>query len=864
MTTRKETRHPAHRPTDRRLLAALIVTLGAAAPFLACRSGDDRAEPIQARIAACAGKFADFNVLLVSIDTLRADRVGCYGCPVAETPTIDGLARRGLRCDSVVTPVPLTLPGHASLLTGLMPPHHGARVNVIYTVPAKVRTLAEILHDRGYATGAAISAFVLDRRFGLDQGFDAYLDDLSADGQAQAFGYQERIAEDTNRHALAWLERHGRERFFLWAHYFDPHFPYKPPAPFSERFKDRPYDGEIAYADAQLGRLVGALDDLGVRDRTLIVVTSDHGESLGEHGESTHGLLLYDATLLVPLVFSGPPPLPQGVTLSREAGLIDVVPTLLDLLGVTIPSDLDGISLLCPAPAAPRNLYIETLWPKLMHNWAPLAGVRRRGWKYILAPRPELYDLTSDPNELSNLYEQKKTVAEDMHRRLRELAGLDPGLLADVSGNLAITDEARQKLAGLGYVVTSSAPTTTSALPDPKDMIRTSAETDRAMELAHAGRFEEAVAILEPFVYLHPKDAVNVGVLAECYLSLGRARDAAEMFRKQADLSQRKTEPLIGLGLAHVQMGRLDEAEGYLRAALAESPEHQSALFGLGVIAAQRGRREEAMTLLRRSVETGRGSQTAVAHYNIGVLHEKAGQIDEAREAYRRALSLDRHQMDAARAEAMHLEKAGRAEEAIQLLAQAIGNRPAPGARMQLGKLLLGRDRLSAAAGQFRLVAQARPNDAVARYELGIVLNRLGETGEAIGHLKRCVALQPDNLTARLHLGVALGQKGDLDGARKELEAVVAKAPTSAVAHYNLGAVLAKQRRLDEARNAFAESVRLDAKNASARIALGQVLLELGHPEAAAVQYREALKIAPAMESARAGLKRIETQPARQ
>ncbi len=815
------------------------------------------------RLAASPGQCRGFNLLLVSLDTVRADRLGCYGYAQAETPTLDELAARGVRFANAITSGPLTLPAHSSLMTGLSPQNHGARANVIFSLPDRVETLAETLRAQGYRTGAVISAFVLDRRFGLAQGFDDYADDLTADGRTEAFGYRERIAEDTNRHALSWLDQHGHERFFLWVHYFDPHFPYAPPAAFQTRHQDRPYDGEIAYADAQLGQLLAAIDRKGIRDKTLIVVAGDHGESLGEHKELTHGLLIYDATLHVPMILSGPPPLPQGVVLTRQVGLIDVVPTVLSMLGVPAPEGLDGVSLLEPFADEPRAIYVETLWPKVMHNWSPLVGIRRNDVKFILAPTPELYDLQADPNELSNSFGQRPELAGELSDRLRALAGDDIEALAGVSGNLAVDEKTREKLAGLGYVVATSAPTTADVLPDPKDMMGHWAESQQGIKLANAGRHAEAVAVLEPYVHHNPKDIRAIGQLAECFMSLHRLDQAAAMFQRQADLAMRKVEPLAGLGLVRVQQGRLPEAEKAFQAALAEDPVHPAALFGQGLIASRRGQDANAMALFEKCIAAGRGTQTAPAYHNVGVLHERAGRRAEARRAFEQALALDSHYLGSAQALAQILHEEGRLDEAIRILRQAMDRHPAPDARLQLGKLLAVQGRLPDAVEAFRRVLAQQPDRLEAHYELGLALRGQGQVDEAIQHLARCVALNAKEVAPRLHLGVLLGQKGELDQAASHLREVTKQAPELSAGHYNLGVVLALQKHFPEAERAFAEAVRLDPKNVGARSTWGQVLLDLGRRDQAIAQFRRALEIKPDFEPAREGLRRAETQPAR-
>ncbi|MCH2107144.1 MAG: sulfatase, partial [Planctomycetes bacterium] len=303
-----------------------------------------------AALSSCAEEFQSGaeggveNLLLVTFDTTRADRIGCYGYEGASTPVLDALARDGALFEHCIAPAPITLPSHSTLLTGLQPYSHGARNNGTHKMGSDVPSIAQMLKEEGFATGAVISAFVLDSRFGLDSGFDSYDDDLSSGSGQGNFGFAETIAVDTSSRALDWLERRGDERWFLWIHYFDPHADYNPPEPYRSRFKDEPYDGEIAYTDAMFGDVIEHLRSKGELEKTLVVVTSDHGEALGEHGETTHGLFIYDATTHVPLIMSHPR-LPGGERIDEVVGLVDIAPTALDLLGVGYGSDFEGRSL---------------------------------------------------------------------------------------------------------------------------------------------------------------------------------------------------------------------------------------------------------------------------------------------------------------------------------------------------------------------------------------------------------------------------------------------------------------------------------------------------------------------------------------
>lgn len=391
------------------------------------------------------------GVLLVTFDTTRADRLGCYGHDAARTPRLDALARRGLQFDAAYTPTPLTLPAHTTLLTGTWPLSHGVRDNTLFTVAPAMRTLSEALVERGWRTGASVGAFVLDKRYGLDQGFESYAGPASeaSDGATIA----ERSATAVIDDAAAWLETVGHdERFFLWVHLFDPHHPYQAPEAHTGTTADG-YDAEIAYADAELGRLLDGLQATGRLAETLVIATSDHGESLGEHGEQSHGFFVYDAAVKVPLLVAGPG-VPAG-HVSLPVSLRDIAPTVLEWCDVprqalpeaTAPSLLDSSNV--GSADGDRALYFETFLPFYAQRWAPMQGLLWRGHKFIRTRRPELYDLASDGGELTNLIAAEPDLAQTMGQRLSALIAEHPPL------GSALVDPARaqdlQALAALGY-----------------------------------------------------------------------------------------------------------------------------------------------------------------------------------------------------------------------------------------------------------------------------------------------------------------------------------------------------------------------------------------------------------------------------
>ena len=500
------------------------------------------AEPVDGTAARLSelietGEARGFNVLLVTLDTVRADRLGCYGHESAETPTLDALVARGVRFDDAVTSVPVTLPSHATILTGLSPLSHGVRDNGRYRLADEHETIAEVLSSHGYDTAAFVGCFVLDARFGLDQGFDIYDFEVSTDGyRPQMLDFNERSATDVTDAAVRWLdERAGSDAsapFFAWVHYFDPHQPYESPLQRLPRFRVRPYDAEIAYVDAELGRLMDKLNNLGVRDRTVIIIAGDHGEALGEHGEPTHGMLIYESTMRVPLIVSCTSLFDGAYHVAdRVVGLTDVRPTVEDLLGIAGSSSVEGKSLLRSEADDGRAIYMETEMPLSLAGWSPLRGLRTHDHKYILAPERELYDLRKDPEESRNLYASDDPVAGPLESRLSELMNqTGPG----AGSERALTDEEIERLGSLGYVQSGGAKAE-GLLPDPKTMMSVYNDALRCEHLYGRGMYAEAADLARGVLEQSDMHIQALRVLAFSYVKLGRAEEAVGLLRQSVD-----------------------------------------------------------------------------------------------------------------------------------------------------------------------------------------------------------------------------------------------------------------------------------------------------------------------------------------
>ena len=485
-----------------------------------------------------SGAASGYNVLLVTIDTARQDRFGCYGYLQAQTPTIDALAAGGVQFDGALATVPLTLPSHATILTGLSPLGHGVHDNGIDALGPGPSTLPETLKKNGYDTAAFIAAFVMDARFGLDRGFDLYDFQISMAGyRPQMVDFNERPADEVTDSAIIWLA--GRREsgtaapFFAWVHYFDPHLPYNSPLQETPALRSRPYDAEIAFVDQQLNRLLENLKQNGELDRTVVIVTSDHGESLGEHQEATHGMFIYNSTMRVPLVFSCPS-LFQGPHRCRDkvVGLIDLRSTIEDLLGVGPTDRLEGQSLLDEI-SPDRLLYLETEGPLNMTGASPLYGVQKRDRKYIKAPIPEFYDLENDPDERKNLHSARAAEIRPLETRLTELMGQSD---QDAGTQRQMTEEETQRLRSLGYVHTSGA-ADDGSLPDPKVMIRAVNRGQEAEKLYAQKQYEEAAAVALEVVDMCSSCTSAVRVLAFSYLRLDRPDEAIQVLREFVDRS---------------------------------------------------------------------------------------------------------------------------------------------------------------------------------------------------------------------------------------------------------------------------------------------------------------------------------------
>ena len=682
---------------------AIAVTIG-------CRPSPMRREP-------------GLNVLLITIDTLRSDALGAYGNARVSTPWIDRLAAGGVRFSHAQAQNVVTLPSHANILSGRYPFRHGVRENSGFRFPAGLDTLATLLKARGYRTGAFVSAFPLDVRFGLGRGFDVYDDRYGKGVEHRAFREPERPGTATVAAAVAWINQSNPPSpWFAWVHLYEPHFPYAPPEPFATRYRDEPYLGEVSAADAALAPLLTPIVEHGATGQTLVVVTADHGESLGDHGELTHGLFAYDATLHVPLILYQPRLVPPRV-LDDPVRHVDILPTVLDAVGIAPPGGLDGASLL-PAIETGRHVaapsYFEALSASLNRGWAPLVGVLSGSLKYIDLPIPELYDVAGDPAESRNL-------AAARPAELRQMQALLGGLRADDRGIARVPENAdtRERLRSLGYLTGTSTPKTRyTGADDPKRLVDLDRLTDELITRYQRGDLRGATALGEDIVRRRPDMAVSLTHLAFLYNEAGDHANAARTVRRALELNPAAADVASLLGAYLTEGGLAKEAVARLEPYASAPQPDVDVLIAYGVALGSSGRTGEALAAFERAraIDPTNGLPLA----NIGMVHLMAGDGERAASAFRAALTVD------------------------PALARAHNG---------LGVIAARRGALEDATAHWKQAVALDPHDHQVLYNLGDVLIRLGRPTEARtyweGYLREAPAGldEQDRLRVRAWLG---------------------------------------------------------------------------------------------------------------
>lgn len=582
------------------------------------------------------------NIVLLTLDTTRADHLGSAGWAYASTPNLDALARRGVRFERCDSAAPITLPSHATILSGLLPPRHGVRDNGTFVLAPAVSTLAERLAEQGYDTAAVVSAVVLARRHGLNQGFRIYDDDLGA-GVSAGTSVEERQAEATTTAALATLAG-LHPPYFLWVHYYDPHEEYRPPTRFADaaRGPSRLYDGEIAYMDSEIGRLLAALPPA-----TVVAAVGDHGEMLGEHGELTHGVLPFAGARRVPLLLAGPG-VPAGRVSACLTRTVDLVPTLLDLAGLRVPAGLDGEALVpglaneARESACSRVSYTESFLPFYAYKWYPLRTLSDGRALYLQAPTPALFGLDADPGEARDLAPQEPALVRLWGSRLeRLLASAGEKLDEARSPQSTLDAEQRRQLASLGYLSGAGASSGEVAgdLPDPRDRVAIAQALHAAAARIQQGGCPEVLRELERIVREDPHNFPALALAGQCLRDAGRHAEALALYRRAAQENPASAVPVANVAGSLLQLGRRDEAEREFRHALALDPTEGDSAANLARLLRESGRVAEAADILDRTIAAGGASEQLFLER--GTMRATAGRLEEAladfREAVRRA-----------------------------------------------------------------------------------------------------------------------------------------------------------------------------------------------------------------------------------
>jgi arylsulfatase A-like enzyme/predicted Zn-dependent protease len=676
------------------------------------------------------------NVVLITLDTTRADHLGCYGDADARTPAMDRLAQGGVLFSQAASPAPLTLPAHCSMMTGLYPTYHGVRLNGTNALSAEQTTLAEVFSTHGYQTGAFVGAFVLDGRWGLNQGFGVYDDrfDLRKFKHLDLAAVQ-RPANEVTDAALHWLDTRKDGPFFAWIHLYDAHTPYDPPEPFRSQFGGRGpaglYDGEIAFADGQVDRVVSWLQSTGLDQRTVVVIAGDHGEGLGSHGEGTHGFFVYDYAVHVPFIIATPFDELHGVRVESQVSLVDIFPTLLALTGLESKAFVHGRSLVPlmfrHEQVEPVYAYSESMPPNLQYGWSALHSLRSPRYKLIQAPRLELYDLAADPGEATNVFAQHRDIAGRMNRELLRL--IDETSRNAPAPEVANLDrEAMQRLASLGYVGTAASSRTprgaSAALADPKDKLEVFTAVQRAGELMVGDDYRGAALALESAIRQEPGMPQALLMLGACYTELGRRQEARAQFDRVLKSDPESVQALIGMANVLLEDGQTDDVVTLCKRTLSLDARNTQAYALLGDVYIGQQQPDKALPYLEKAVEI----QPKITQNRLNLA----------------ACLIDVKQFT--RAEAM--------------LHEILGAHPRfPGAQFNLGVLYEELRRPDEARAAYLAEVANHPNGFKARFNLGKVLAGLGDWEGSAAQMREVVRIAPKRPEGYLFLARALLQQ---------------------------------------------------------------------------------------------------------
>jgi len=780
----------------------------------------------------------DLNVLLLTIDTIRADRVGYCGYDI-ETPHLDSLARGGAAFLNATCQVPLTLPSHASILTGTNPPYHGIKNNGPYYLDPEMTTLAEILKRKRYSTAAFVGAFPVDSQFGLDQGFDVYDDKYNTPEYLEPHGPQ-RLAEEVYKSTASWLRKNHDEQFFIWVHFYDPHDPYLPPPPFGEKYKDRPYDGEIAYTDVYVGKLVALLEDIDILQETLVVVVGDHGEDLYEHNEPGHGIFLYDTALKIPMIFSCPGVIPAGIEVDQQVRTIDIMPTILEMIKVNIPKLVQGKNLI-PLLEGKKvkeaeESYAETYFPLISNGWSELKALRTEDWKYIQAPKPELYNLKEDPKELNNLFTPENRMAMSLKKRLARLE--EEISLPRKSPVKELDEGAREKLMALGYV-SGKVPEDTGKKerPDPKDKISIINEISRGVNAFRQDNLDEAEKIFSDVKNQDPQNPLVLRSLGNIYQKRKDWNKAIKVLEEAVKSNNTDLESYHHLAVSYFENDMIDKAVDVAKVVLDLHPNYLKSLLFLASVYKSLKQTKESLSYLEKALK--------VDPANLEIRLEYAEMLASNKE-YQRAIETlnDIIQQEPAfdvayLSLAALFERTGQLDMAIETLEKARAmNMASSKILTRLAQYLQETNQFERSVEILNLALTEKPEDLEALNYLGINYWHSGQHDKAIDLFNKVISMDKSNASAYNNLGSVYLSMSKYDLAMQQFKEATRLAPLLGGPYNGLGVIYAKEGRRDQAIQNWKKAVELDAKQYDALYNLGVLLTKMDRFEEA-IKYLE-------------------------
>ncbi len=646
------------------------------------------------------------NVLLITLDTIRVDRIGSYGHKNARTPALDAIANRGVLFEDALSQIPLTLPSHCTIMTGRQPREFGVRVNNQAALGATHQTLASIFKQKGYRTAAFVASFVLDSRFGLDRGFDIYDDEMSNVSIKTKPLDWERPANVIADHAIAWLDANKKDPFFCWVHFFDPHGPYTPPREFPPT-----YDGEIAFMDTQIKRLDDWLTRTGMNDKTVLIVVGDHGESFGEHGENGHGIFLYQTNIHVPLLVAHPRLIAKPARVAQSVGVIDVFPTILDLMGWPEPDGLLSASFadaLHTGQSLPHDIYSESEYVWHSYGWAQQRSLTNSDWKFISSARPELYDRKADPDEKNNLFDKQPDIRAELSNKLyQRYAEMVPTLPGKVAPSAAAT----AALASLGYTAGGSKAVDeflAAGADDPKEKLHVIKKYKTARKLLDQQQYGEAIELLNACVSEAPQSPALQGALGVALFTAKKYEEAIAVLDKAVKLDPTHQPSIFASGDAYFKLNRFDKALQFFTLVIDNDPHEHRAHFMLGKTLIALRKPDDARPHFQKAIELL--PDFPAAHFELAVLLAEARDDERAIPHYQQTIRLEPENHRA---------------------------------HYQLGLSQLALKQLDAAVKSFREAVRINPQHGPAWINLGLTLLQMGQTAEGKQALQRAAAI-PD------------------------------------------------------------------------------------------------------------------------